>query len=231
MAASRPGPAWNAVITGGDGALGPAVVQAFVAAGAVCHLPIRGAGPPTRAPDPGVRRTGGVDLTDEKAVEAYYAGLPSLAASVHLAGSYRGLPIAETSRSDLEGMLLLNLATAFLCCREAIKSMRKSGGGRIVNVGARVSEVPIGGAAAYTVSKAAVAALTRALAVEVKADGILVNAVLPSIIDTPANRAAMPNADPARWPKPEEIARAVLWLASPENRLTSGALIPVYGNA
>jgi NAD(P)-dependent dehydrogenase (short-subunit alcohol dehydrogenase family) len=81
------------------------------------------------------------------------------------------------------------------------------------------------------VSKAAVAALTRALAVEVKGDGILVNAVLPSIIDTPANRAAMPKADPARWPKPAQIARAILWLASPENGLTSGALIPVYGLA
>jgi len=218
----------HVVITGGDGALGQAVVQAFVAAGAVCHLPLVGSVAP-QAPA-AVRQTANVDLTDEGAVEQYYGGLPPLAASIHLAGGYRAAPIAETSRADLEHMLLLNLATAFLCCREAVKAMRKSGGGRIVNVGARVSEVPIGGAAAYSVSKAAVAALTRSLAIEVKPDGILVNAVLPSIIDTPANRAAMPKADTSRWPKPEELARTILWLASPENRLTSGALIPVYGS-
>ncbi len=109
--------------------------------------------------------------------------------------------------------------------------MRKSGGGRIVNVAARVVDLPIGGAVAYSVSKAGVAALTRSLAVETRGDGILVNAILPSIIDTPANRAAMPKADPARWPKPDELARAILWLASPDNRLTSGALVPVYGAA
>ena len=107
--------------------------------------------------------------------------------------------------------------------------MRASGGGRIVNVAARVVEVPVGGSIAYSVSKAAVAALTRSLAVETRGDGILVNAVLPSIIDTPANRAAMPKADTGKWPRAEDLAAAILWLASPENRLTSGALVPVYG--
>ena len=107
--------------------------------------------------------------------------------------------------------------------------MRASGAGRIVNVAARVVEAPVAGSIAYSVSKAGVAALTRALAIETKGDGILVNAVLPSIIDTPANRAAMPNADFGKWPKPEELAAAILWLASPEMRLTSGALVPVYG--
>jgi NAD(P)-dependent dehydrogenase (short-subunit alcohol dehydrogenase family) len=100
-----------------------------------------------------------------------------------------------------------------------------------VNVAARVVEVPVGGSIAYSVSKAGVAALTRALAVEARGDGILVNAVLPSIIDTPANRAAMPKADTARWPKPDQLAAAILWLASPENQLTSGTLLPVYGLA
>jgi NAD(P)-dependent dehydrogenase (short-subunit alcohol dehydrogenase family) len=84
---------------------------------------------------------------------------------------------------------------------------------------------------AYSVSKAGVASLTRSLAVEVKDDEILVNAVLPSTIDTPANRAAMPKADHAKWPRPEELARTILWLASPENTVTSGALVPVYGRA
>ena len=201
------------VITGGDGALGQAVVEAFRAAGAVCHLPILG--PAVAPPAPGVLLTGKVNLTDEGAVSAYFAGLPPLWASVHLAGGFQAKPIAETTRADLDKQIELNLVTAFLCCREAVKALRASGGGRIVNVAARVVEVPVGGSIAYSVSKAGVAALTRALAVEVRGDGILVNAVLPSIIDTPANRAAMPKADAGKWPKPDELAAAILWLASP----------------
>ena len=219
----------HVVITGGDGALGHAVVQAFVAAGATCHLPILG--PVVTQPTPGALLTGHVNLTDEGAVSKFFAGVPPLWASVHLAGGYQAKPIADTSRADLDRQWELNTVTAFLCCREAVRAMRSSGGGRIVNVAARVVEVPVGGSIAYSVSKAGVAALTRALAIETKADGILVNAVLPSIIDTPANRAAMPGADTGKWPKPEELAAAILWLASPENRLTSGALVPVYGLA
>ena len=216
----------HVVITGGDGALGQAVVAAFADAGAVCRLPLHGSGPlPSYRPT--VLPSYNVDLTNEGEVESYYAGIPSLFASIHLAGGYRAKPFVETSRTDMEQMLGLNLATAFFCCREAVKRMKQSGGGRIVNVAARVVEVPIGGAVAYSVSKAGVAALTRSVAVECKADGILVNAVLPSIIDTAANRAAMPKADHAKWPKPEEIARTILWLASPENMLTSGALVPI----
>lgn len=219
----------HVVITGGDGALGRAVVQAFVAAGAACHLPVLGPAPPQ--PEPGVTSTGQINLTDEAAVTGYFAALPPLWASVHLAGGFQAKPIAETTRADLDQQLELNLVTAFLCCREAVKAMRKSGGGRIVNVSARVAEAPAGGSIAYSVSKAGVASLTRSLAVEVRGEGILVNAVLPSIIDTPANRSAMPKADTGKWPKPDELARAILWLASPENRLTFGALVPVYGQA
>lgn len=218
----------HVVISGGDGALGRAVVETFVAEGAVCHLPVLG--PAAGDPSPGIRITPGVNLTDEAAVTAYYAGLPSLWASVHLAGGFAAKPITDTSRADLDRQLELNLVTAFLCCREAVRAMRTGGGGgRIVNVGARVVELPAGGSIAYAASKAGVASLTRSLAVEARADGILVNAVLPSIIDTPANRAAMPDAATDRWPKPGEVARAILWLASPDNRLTSGALVPVYG--
>lgn len=219
----------NVVITGGDGALGQAVVQGFLAAGAVCHLPILG--PVGTQPAPGTFLTGNVNLTDETAVSAFFAGVPPLWASVHLAGGYQAKPITETTRADLDHQWELNLVTAFLCCREAVRAMRASGAGRIVNVAARVVEAPVAGSIAYSVSKAGVAALTRALAIETKGDGILVNAVLPSIIDTPANRAAMPGADTAKWPKAEELAAAILWLASPENRLTSGALLPVYGQA
>ena len=217
----------HVVITGGDGALGQAVVQAFRAAGAVCHLPILG--PAVTQPASGVLLSGNVNLTDESAVSAFFADLPPLWASVHLAGGFQARPITETTRADLDRQLELNLVTAFLCCREAVRALRASGGGRIVNVAARVVEVPVGGSIAYSVSKAGVAALTRSLAVETRGDRILVNAVLPSIIDTPANRAAMPKADAGKWPKPDELAAAIIWLGSPANRLTSGALLPVYG--
>jgi NAD(P)-dependent dehydrogenase (short-subunit alcohol dehydrogenase family) len=215
------------VITGGDGALGVAVVAAFQAAGATCHLPVFGANP--AAPVPGAVVTPNVNLTDEAAVEAYYASLPAIAASVHLAGGFVAKPIAETTKADLEKQVGLNLMTTFLCCREAVKAFRKNGGGRIVNVAARVVEQSPGGMTAYVATKAAVAGLTRSLAAEVLKEGILVNAVLPSIIDTPANRASMPQADHDKWPKPEELARTIVWLASPGNTLTSGALVPVYG--
>jgi NAD(P)-dependent dehydrogenase (short-subunit alcohol dehydrogenase family) len=217
----------NVVITGGVGGLGQAVVDLFVAAGATCHLPVLEASP---TPVAGTRQAA-VDLTDETAVQAYYRGLPPISASIHLAGGFRAKPIEETTRADLDAMVRLNLVTTFLCCREAVRSMKQSGGGRIVNVAARVVEAPVGGMVAYSATKAAVAALTRALAEEVKGDGILVNAVLPSIIDTPANRASMPTAKHDRWPKPAELARAILWLASDDNALTSGALVPVYGRA
>src|ERR1051325_4665303 len=156
------------IITGGDGGLGRAVVEAFAAAGATCHLPtLAAAGGEARA---GVRITGKVDLTDDGAVTAYFAGLPPLWASVHLAGGYAAKPIADTSRADLDRLLQLNVVTAFLCCREAVKALRQSGGGRIVNVAARVVEVPVAGAVAYSVSKAGVAALTRSLAVETRSE-------------------------------------------------------------
>jgi NAD(P)-dependent dehydrogenase (short-subunit alcohol dehydrogenase family) len=214
------------VVTGGDGGLGRAVVEAFVAGGAVCYLPQRSASAGSR---PGVEVFPGVDLSREPEVIAFYARLPPLWGSVHLAGGYAGAPFVETTMSAFLGQLDMNLTTAFLCCREAVRSMRRSGAGRIVNVCSKAALVPSGGAVSYAVAKAGVAALTRSLAEEVKGESILVNAVAPSIIDTAANRAAMPKADPSRWPKPEEIAQAILWLASPQNRLTSGAVVPVYG--
>jgi NAD(P)-dependent dehydrogenase (short-subunit alcohol dehydrogenase family) len=207
------------------------VVDALLAAGATCHLPVHGRGEGARQ-DARVTTIPGVDLTDEGAVRAFYAARPALWASVHVAGGFRAAPILDTSLADLRGQLDVNLTTAFLCCREAARNMRANGhGGRIVNVGSRASAVPAGGAVAYTVAKAGVAALTQALADELRGDGILVNAVLPSIIDTPANRAAMPKADYARWPQPTEIAAAIAWLVSPTNSVTSGALVPVYGRA
>ncbi len=219
----------HVVITGGRGGLGPAVVDAFLAAGARCHLPVRGR--EAEAVRAGVSVSGGIDLTDEAAVTAYYDSLPALWASVHLAGGYAGRPIGELGLGDLRQQLDINLVTAFLCAREAVRNMRRvpGAGGRIVQVSSRAALVPAGGAIAYSVAKAGVDMLTAALAEEVKADGILVNAVAPSTIDTSANRQAMPTAKQDRWAAPADLAAAILWLASPANRLTSGAVVPVYG--
>jgi NAD(P)-dependent dehydrogenase (short-subunit alcohol dehydrogenase family) len=134
----------------------------------------------------------------------------------------------------------MNLTTTFLCCRTAVETMTRAGqrgqddqGGRIVNVAARPAlEWRMGaGMTAYTVSKAAVAALTAALAEEVAKHDILVNAVAPSIMDTPANRQAMPKADFSAWPKVEEVAATIVFLASPDNKVTRGAIVPVYGKS
>jgi NAD(P)-dependent dehydrogenase (short-subunit alcohol dehydrogenase family) len=218
------------VVTGAAGALGGAVADALLAAGARCHLPVLEA--KAAAPDERLRWVAGVDLADEQAVAAFYAGCPPLWGSVHIAGGFRAGALVDTSVAELRQQLDQNLVTAFLCCREAARNMRRAGaGGRIVNVGSRATVAPAGGTIAYTIAKAAVGALTAAAADELKDDRILVNAVLPSTIDTAANRAAMPHADQARWPKPAEIAAAIAWLVSPENSVTSGALLPVYGRA
>jgi NAD(P)-dependent dehydrogenase (short-subunit alcohol dehydrogenase family) len=128
----------------------------------------------------------------------------------------------------------MNFVSAFLCCTAALRIMgRGKDGGRIVNVAARPAlEWRRGaGMAAYAASKAAVAAFTVALAEEVIKDDILANAVAPSILDTPVNRAAMPKANYATWPRVEEVTRTILFLASPDNRVTRGAVVPVYGKA
>jgi NAD(P)-dependent dehydrogenase (short-subunit alcohol dehydrogenase family) len=206
----------HVVVTGGAGALGAAVVAELGGRGATCHVP---------------RIEDGVDLTDEDKVVAWYGGLPPIWASIHLAGGFAAAALAETSLAAFRAQLDQNLVTCFLCCREAARALRRGGGGRIVNVAARPAVQPSAGLVAYATAKAAVAALTGHLAAELTADRILVNAVLPSIMDTPANRRAMPKADPAAWPKTEEVARTIAFLASPENALTSGALVPVYGRA
>ena len=222
----------HAVVTGAGGELGRAVLRLLVERGAVCHLPVRGEARADRfGVDPAsVRPVGGVDLSDEASVGALYAGLPALWCSVHCAGGFEAGPFASAPAEQLERMLSINTRTAFLCCREAVRRMGPEGG-RIVNVVARPALEPASGAGmvAYAMSKAAVAALTVALAREVLGRGIRVNGVAPSILDTPANRRAMPDADPSRWPSVDEVAQAAAFLASPANRSVSGALLPIYG--
>lgn len=222
------------VITGGAGALGAGVLGWLLARGATCHVPLVEREVPASfglAGHDRVVAVPGVDLGDEAAVTRFYAGRPAPWASIHLAGGFAMKPVLDTTLADLRGQLELNALTCFLACREAIRAMRGAGGGRIVNVAARPAVAPVGGMVAYSTSKAAVAHLTQALAREVEGDGVLVNAVVPSIIDTPANRRAMPDADHATWPTPAELAEAIGFLASPANTVTSGALVPVYGRA
>jgi NAD(P)-dependent dehydrogenase (short-subunit alcohol dehydrogenase family) len=224
----------HVVVSGAGGELGLAVVRLLAERGATCHLPVRGEVRADRfGADPArVRVISGVDLTDESSVADYYAALPALWASVHCAGGFDAGPFASTPVERLERMMSVNARTAFLCCRAAIRRMGPDGG-RIVNVVARPALEPATGAGmvVYAMSKAAVAALTVALAREVAERGIRVNAVAPSILDTPANRRAMPDADPTRWPGVDEVARTVAFLASPANRSVGGALLPIYGTA
>lgn len=224
----------HVVVTGGTGALGIAVVGALLEAGATCHVPYIAAAEASRFPHRDharVKLVADVDLTDEAAVTRLYSGVAKLWASIHLAGGFAYAPIGETSRDDLRRQIDMNFTTCFLCCRAAVAAFAR--GGRIVNVAARPAlEARLGAnMTAYAASKAAVATLTMALAEEVVAKDILVNAIAPSILDTPANRQAMPKADYAAWPKVEEVARTILFLASPDNRVTRGAIVPVYGKS
>ncbi len=229
------------IVTGGAGALGSAVVDRLIKLGARVWVPCvddSEAHEMRSRHESRVEAMGGVDLTNEGATGRFFAKVVEsgpLWASIHIAGGFAMSPIEKTSRDDLFGQLELNAVTCFLCCREAVKAIAGRGGdgGRIVNVAARPALRPDQGAGmiAYTMSKAAVAALTASLAAEVTDKGILVNGVAPSIIDTPSNRRAMPDADFGRWPTPAEIAGTIEFLASPENRLTSGQIVPVYGRA
>jgi NAD(P)-dependent dehydrogenase (short-subunit alcohol dehydrogenase family) len=225
----------HVVVTGGTGALGAAVVGLLLEAGATCHVPVRDLKDSRRFAHRGHDRvvlSPVPDLADEAAVAAFYGALPGLWASIHVAGGFAMAPIGDTDKAMLQQQLDTNLVSAFLCCRAAVAAIGQ-GGGRIVNVAARPAlEWRQGaGMTAYTASKAALAALTVALAQEVAGQGILVNAVAPSTMDTPANRAAMPKADHAAWPKLEEVAATILYLASPDNKVGRGAIVPVYGRA
>lgn len=227
----------HVIVTGGTGALGTAVVGALITAGATCHVPYRSEDEARAFPH---REHGNValtalgDLAEEAAVNAFYGGISKLWGSIHIAGGFAFAPIEKSDKALLMRQIESNLVSAYLCSRAAVSAFRRAGsGGRIVNVAARPALEPRGGAGmtAYTATKAGLAGLTQALAEEVAKDGILVNAVAPSIMDTPANRAAMPKADFGAWPKVEEVAATIVFLASPENAVTRGAIVPVYGKS
>lgn len=223
----------EAVVTGGTGALGAAVVGRLLEAGATVHVPVYIAdeleGFACRGHQ-AVRIHEGLDLSKEEDVAQLYAATTSVYASIHVAGGFAMGPITETGLDVWDHLVRMNATTCFLCCREAVRKM-EGREGRIVNVAARPVLVPTAQMAAYAASKAAVAALTLSLAEELSESGVWVNAIVPSIIDTNANRAAMPDADHGAWPKPEGIAETIAFLASPQNAVTRGALVPVYGKS
>jgi NAD(P)-dependent dehydrogenase (short-subunit alcohol dehydrogenase family) len=230
----------HVIVTGGTGALGIAVVKTFMDSGATCTVPYVHETEAQRFPYDDQKRVTLLkvsDLADEADVAKLYAGVRSSAplwASIHLAGGFAAGKVMETDKKALMTQIDNNLTSCFVCCRAAVNAMLVGGqGGRIVNVAARPAlEWRTGaGMTAYTAAKTGVAALTVALAEEVAKDGILVNAVAPSVLDTPANRKAMPKANFDAWPKVEEVAAIVAFLASPDNRVTRGAIVPVYGKS
>jgi NAD(P)-dependent dehydrogenase (short-subunit alcohol dehydrogenase family) len=223
------------VVTGGTGALGRAVVGALIEAGAHCHVSYMVEAEAQAFPHKKQVTLHAVDdLANESAVAKLYDGISKLWASIHLAGGFAMGGIGDTGKRELMAQIDTNFVACFLCCRAAVGAIgRTGGGGRIVNVAARPGLEWRSGAGmvAYAASKAAVAAMTVALAEEVAKDGILVNAVAPSTMDTPANRKSMPKADFSAWPKVEEVAATILFLASPQNAVTRGGVVPVYGKS
>ena len=225
----------HVVITGGTGQLGTGVTQAFLDLGAQVHIPAFNEREVERfalSAHERVHITPGINLTDEQSVVKFYSTLPSLWASVHLAGGFAMSSLGETSKDDFMQQINMNAVTTFLCCREAAAKMNNNAG-RIINVAARPALEPrsAAGMVAYSASKAAVSAMTQALAEELKDKNILVNAVVPSILDTQTNREAMPDANFADWPKIDEVAATIVFLASTQNRVTTGSLVKVYGRS
>jgi NAD(P)-dependent dehydrogenase (short-subunit alcohol dehydrogenase family) len=183
-------------------------------------------------PDADLRRADVTDAGDVGALAADLDGGDGVWALAHLVGGYHdGDPVASLDLEAWERQFALNVGGAALAMRAFLPGMVRRGGGRIVAVSSRAALRPFAGASAYAASKAALIALVTAASEEVKHDGVTVNCILPSVIDTPANRAAQGDADHSRWVKPEEIGHVVRFLASPEASAVTGAAIPVYGQA
>ena len=169
------------------------------------------------------------DLTVEADVQALFERAGSAEVLLHLVGGYGTAPVDEESLEQWSAMLAINATSAFLVCKHAVALMRKGGYGRIVTVGSRSAVAPGAGEAAYAASKAALVALTQAVARDLRGIDATANCVLPSIIDTPANREAMPKADYSRWVQPQSLARAICGLGSEAAHDIRGAAIPMYG--
>ncbi len=228
------------IITGASGALGRATVRVFLDAGAriaACDMvdvpmDVLGLSADARARCVPVR----FDVTTEggcaELVATTLRQFGRIDALINIVGGWKGgTPVHQIPVDEWEAMFTLNLKSTFLCCRAALPSMLERRAGRIVNISSRTAVVPVGLQAAYNAAKAGVIALTQTLAEEVKHNGITANCVLPSILDTEANRRAFPKADYERWVKPADVARVLAFLASDAAAPLTGAAIPVYGRA
>ena len=229
------------LVAGGTGGLGRAVSLAFLEQGAQVTVTYRNASElaslKTAAGSRAAALAGNsVDATDETAVRALVEGIVAkdgrLDALVNTVGGYfGGVKLWDVAVKDFDRMIALNLRAGFVLSRAVVPAMLKQGKGAIVNIAARTAFDHAAGAAAYTASKAGVVALIDSLAADLHGTGVRANSVLPSIIDTETNRKAMPSANFAKWPKPEDIARVILFLCSDDAALVSGASIPVYGDS
>jgi len=229
------------LVAGGTGGLGKAASLAFLNSGAhVAVTYLRKDELAALQAEAGERSSylSGylVDVTDDgqvrKAVEGIVASHGRVDVLVNAVGGYAGgIKLWETDPKVFSQMLDLNLRSGYLLARNVVPLMLKQGGGAVVNIAAKAAFDHAAGASAYAASKAAAVAMMDSLAEDLKGTSVRVNSILPSIIDTSTNRRAMPNADFSKWPKPEEIARVILFVCSEEARLINGASIPVYGNS
>lgn len=227
-----------AVITGGTGGLGGAVVATMLQAGASVFVPYRHESDfdqlRARLPNADTTALRGaiIDLMSESSVEECYNSVGGIDILINIAGGFGGgQKVHETPWALWQQQLDSNLKTAVLSCRFAVPHILARGGGAIVNVGTRTVMQSGAYVAAYGASKRAVMGLTEALAAELLDANITANVVLPSVIDTPANRAANPGADYNTWVQPADIAEVIRFLVGPYARVISGAAIPVYGRA
>ncbi|MDI3339470.1 MAG: SDR family NAD(P)-dependent oxidoreductase [Sphaerobacter sp.] len=227
-----------AIITGGTGALGQAVVPAFLAAGATVVVPYRREAAFTalqqQRGDLAHRLHGhAADVTDPAAVAGFVTTVLAQHGRIdillNLAGGYEGGAFLETDLDQWERLARLNVQSVLVCTRAVLPHLVAQGSGRIVTVGARAALEPASGSSAYAAAKAAVVTLTRAIAREIRTTGVTINCIAPSTIDTPANRQAMPKADPSRWVRPQQIASLLVYLCSDPASAINGAVIPVYG--
>jgi NAD(P)-dependent dehydrogenase (short-subunit alcohol dehydrogenase family) len=228
------------LVAGGTGGLGRAVSLAFLEEGATVIVTYRDQSEidalRSQVGKTALLEGESVDVTDETAVRQLIGGVLSehgrLDVLVNAVGGYAGgVPLWELESKVFDRMLALNLRAGFVLARAAVPAMLKQKSGSIINIASKAAFDHAAGAAAYVASKAAAVAMIDSLAADLKGTGVRANSILPSIIDTEANRKAMPNADFASWPKPEDIARVILFLCSEDAKLIHGAAVPVYGNS
>ena len=218
------------LLTGATGGLGPVVADAFLSVGATVVAVARscdGTGDKPRCVEVAADLTTAEGV--QKAVAAALESTGKIDALVHVMGGFAGgSPVHETDEAIWDEMMNVNLRGAFLVTRSVLRPMIDAGYGRIVAIGSRIAVEPTKGLAAYGASKAGLNALVQTIALEVKDKGITANVVMPSTIDTPGNREAMPKADFSKWVTPKSIAQQVLWLCSKEAADVSGTLVPIY---